>query len=102
ADRGVLEDAYRAFRAASPSALIATKLDEATSLGPILSLVLKRRLPLAYVADGQRVPEDLHLAGQKRAWLIQTAMRLAGAHADAADEETLAHRYADLGVAANG
>jgi flagellar biosynthesis protein FlhF len=102
ADRGVLNEAFAAFQPARPSALIATKLDEATSLGPVLSLVLQSSLPLAYIADGQRVPEDLHLAGRKRAWLIQRAMRLAGEHTRDQDEETLAYQYADRGLAANG
>ena len=40
---------------------ILTKTDEATSLGGALSVLIRSGLPLAYVANGQRVPEDLHL-----------------------------------------
>ena len=31
-------------------------------MGPVISAVIEQRLPVAYVSDGQRVPEDLHLA----------------------------------------
>ena len=36
-----------------------TKLDEATSLGGTLSALIRAKLPLAYLSDGQQVPEDL-------------------------------------------
>ncbi len=59
---------------------IVTKLDEALTLGAILSAVIESQLPVAYVTDGQRVPEDLQLArtnslvnlalsGQDQNWL---------------------------------
>ncbi|WP_018152153.1 flagellar biosynthesis protein FlhF [Leeia oryzae] len=41
---------------------ILTKIDEATSLGAGLDAMLRHRLTLCYVTNGQRVPEDLHLA----------------------------------------
>lgn len=100
-DLGHLRDALHAFRAARPIALIATKLDEATSLGPMLSLLIESGLTLAYLSDGQRVPEDLHLAGRKRAWLLQQAMRLAHSHAIETDEDALARQFARLELAAN-
>ncbi|MCB6183703.1 flagellar biosynthesis protein FlhF [Leeia sp. TBRC 13508] len=40
---------------------ILTKIDEATSLGASLDAMLRHRLTLCYVTNGQRVPEDLHL-----------------------------------------
>lgn len=39
---------------------IPTKLDEATSLGGLLSVVIEKQLSIAGLCDGQRVPEDLH------------------------------------------
>ncbi len=39
---------------------IVTKLDEAVSLGTMLDVVLRHRLVLHYMTNGQRVPEDLH------------------------------------------
>ena len=40
---------------------IPTKLDEAASLGSLLSVSIDRTLPVALVCDGQRVPEDIQL-----------------------------------------
>ena len=39
---------------------IPTKLDEAASLGGLLSVTIEKQLPIAGLCDGQRVPEDLH------------------------------------------
>lgn len=55
-----LEDCIRQFSATPLAGCILTKLDEATRIGAALSAVVRHRLPLAYVSDGQRVPEDLH------------------------------------------
>jgi flagellar biosynthesis protein FlhF len=40
-------------------ASILTKLDEAASLGEPLSVLMEHKLPLAYLSDGQGVPEHL-------------------------------------------
>jgi len=39
---------------------ILTKFDEAANLGTIISTVVENNLPIAYISDGQRVPEDIH------------------------------------------
>lgn len=39
---------------------ILTKLDEAASLGTVLDVAVRHRLVMHYMANGQRVPEDLH------------------------------------------
>jgi flagellar biosynthesis protein FlhF len=61
-DYSSMEQAIGAFGAARPEACILTKVDEAGSLGGALSALIHKALPLAFVADGQKVPEDLHLA----------------------------------------
>ncbi len=61
-DYSSMEQAINAFGAAKPAACILTKIDEAGSLGGALSALIHQALPLAFVADGQKVPEDLHLA----------------------------------------
>jgi len=38
---------------------VVTKLDESTSLGGILSVLIENQLTLHYVTDGQKVPEDI-------------------------------------------
>lgn len=41
---------------------IITKLDETASMGAVLDAVIRRKLILHYVTDGQKVPEDIHPA----------------------------------------
>ena len=76
ADRGCLAEALRVFQSANPESLVITKLDEAAALGGVLSLAIRAGLPIAYLSDGQRVPEDLHLAAPKRFWLMHNAVKL--------------------------
>ena len=42
--------------------LLFTKLDETSSLGPIVSLALKTKRPISYLTTGQNVPDDIELA----------------------------------------
>lgn len=62
AQQETLDEVIAAFRKARPEACIITKLDEAASLGGVLSALLKHRLPLAYISTGQKVPEDIQPA----------------------------------------
>ncbi len=57
-----LEETVRAFSQTRLAGCVITKIDEAASLGPALSAVSRHRLPVAYVSEGQRVPEDLRPA----------------------------------------
>jgi len=71
----VMDETIRAFSSVALDAAILTKLDEAASLGGVLSTVIKQHLPLMFVADGQRVPEDLHPARAQN--LVEQAAELA-------------------------
>jgi flagellar biosynthesis protein FlhF len=101
ADRACLAEAVKVFEAASPEALIVTKLDEAAGLGGILSLAIVGRLPVAYLSDGQRVPEDLHRAAPKRFWLLHNALKLSANAIAPPDENELAARFGHMELAAN-
>ncbi len=57
-----LEDIIQAFTTFGLDGCIFSKLDESTSLGGLLSAVVKHRLPVGFSCDGQRVPEDIHPA----------------------------------------
>jgi flagellar biosynthesis protein FlhF len=48
------------------TALLLTKLDEANSLGHLVSLVRGCRLPISYLTDGQNVPDDIQVAERRR------------------------------------
>jgi len=56
-------DAYEVFQ---PRRLLFTKLDETNSLGPIFNETVRTRKPLSFFTAGQRIPEDLVVAGQRR------------------------------------
>ncbi len=71
-----LEEIVKAFAPLKPLACILTKVDEAVSLGAAISTTLRHRLKIAYVCDGQRVPDDLHAARDKRIWLVSAAEQL--------------------------
>jgi flagellar biosynthesis protein FlhF len=71
-----LEEIVKAFAPLKPLACILTKVDEAVSLGAVISTTLRHRLKIAYVCDGQRVPDDLHAARDKRIWLVSAAEQL--------------------------
>jgi flagellar biosynthesis protein FlhF len=62
AQRKVLEETIRAFKGIDISGTILTKLDETMSLGESLSAVIKHRMPVSYITNGQRVPEDMEIA----------------------------------------
>ncbi|QLF94532.1 flagellar biosynthesis protein FlhF [Pseudomonas sp. ABC1] len=57
----VLKAAWHNYRRCGLAGCILTKLDEAGSLGDVLGLTISQHLPIAYLADGPRIPEDLHL-----------------------------------------
>jgi flagellar biosynthesis protein FlhF len=75
ASRGdTLDDVVRAFGGEGLAGAIITKTDEAVSLAAALDVVVRHRLLVHYVANGQRVPEDLHLPN--RAYLLDRAFRV--------------------------
>ncbi len=55
-----LDDVVRMYYSEKVIGCIATKLDEAVTLGAVLDVALRHRLTMHYMANGQRVPEDLH------------------------------------------
>ena len=59
---GDLDEVVRRFNSVQPQGVVLTKLDETGRLGSALSVVVDHQLPMAWVTDGQRVPDDLHRA----------------------------------------
>jgi flagellar biosynthesis protein FlhF len=93
AEAQALDEIVCAFVRVKPAACILTKVDEAASLGAAISTVLRHKLKIAYVCDGQRVPEDLHAAHLKRVWLIRAAMQLKERAPRVRDEAELARNF---------
>ncbi len=89
ADARTLDDVVRAYRGDELAGVILTKMDEALNLAPALDVVVRERLRLYYVTNGQRVPEDLHLANPL--YLVDRAFRAepSPTHTPQADEYPL-------------
>lgn len=69
-----LNEVVRAYQGSGLAGCIMTKMDEAASIGNVLDVVIRQKLRLFYISNGQRVPEDLHLAD--KAMLVDRAFRL--------------------------
>lgn len=68
-----LDDIVRAYRGSGMDGCILTKIDESPSLAPAIDCLVRYGLDLHYVTNGQRVPEDLHLANA--AYLVDRAFK---------------------------
>jgi flagellar biosynthesis protein FlhF len=92
AQRLALDETARAFAQMKLAGCIITKLDETGSLGEVLSAVAQQQLPIAYISDGQRVPEDLHQARANKL-VSQSVALLQQNSAEAPGEEALAAAF---------
>lgn len=70
----VLQETVRHFKKVQLSGCIFTKLDESLSLGEIISIAIQNRLPIGYLTNGQRVPEDIRVANAEK--LVKKAEQL--------------------------
>lgn len=57
-----LDETVEIFNRIDLKGVILSKLDEGGELGGAVSVLLRHQLPLLYLGDGQRVPEDLQVA----------------------------------------
>lgn len=87
----VLDEAMQRFTAFQPAAVMLTKLDEAASLGGALSALVGAGLPISYVAEGPRIPEDL--APARAHQLVARAVYLAQSTDATAGDELLARKF---------
>lgn len=67
-----LTDVVRAYKPFEMTGCIATKLDEAASIGNVVDVLIRERLRLFYTTHGQRVPEDIEIANKQS--LIERVM----------------------------
>jgi len=61
-----LQQTAERFASVGTTALILTKLDEATGLGNVLPLLASCKMPLSYLTNGQNVPDDIEVADPRR------------------------------------
>lgn len=88
-----LAETVRAFQGVALAGCILTKLDEATSLGGALSVAIENALPVAYVSNGQRVPEDMQPARAHS--LVIRSVSLMQHTGEMIEEEMLEHAFGE-------
>ncbi|MET0280577.1 MAG: flagellar biosynthesis protein FlhF [Steroidobacteraceae bacterium] len=94
AQAAVLEEAVHRFRVFEPRAVMLTKLDEAASLGGTVSALALSGMPVGYVANGPRIPEDL--APARAHQLVARAVALAKTSDASASDELLARKFGGM------
>lgn len=92
--RNLQDEVIRSFSRAGLNGCILTKIDEAASLGEVLSVLIQHKLPVAYVSDGQKVPDNLHTARGKL--LVREAVKLMQTTRKKPTEEELAYTFGGM------
>ena len=88
---GALDDMARYYKNRSVQGCILTKLDEAVSLGGVLTVVAQHELPLSYITHGPEVPDDIQPA--RVSLLLSKAVALSKAQQCEPDEDIMAMRF---------
>lgn len=68
-----IEDVMHSYHAEACAGVVLSKLDEAVKLGPALDALIRHKLKVLGVANGQRVPEDWHRLSAQA--LVHRALR---------------------------
>ena len=89
----------RAFSKAGLQGCILTKTDETTSLGESLSVLIHHNLPVSYLCDGQKVPDDLHQA--RGNLIVKQAVELMKKTKHAPSSEELAYTFGAIAGSAH-
>jgi flagellar biosynthesis protein FlhF len=90
-----LEEVVERYRGRSAVGAVLTKIDESVKLAPAIGVLLRHKLKLRYLSNGQRVPEDLHVPDALN--LVRTALRNEARHK--ADAPDLSRRGAGMAAA---
>ena len=75
AQQRVMQENVQRFKKIPLAGCIFTKLDESLSVGEIIDIAIQNNLPIGYLTDGQRVPEDIKVANAEK--LVTLAERMA-------------------------
>ena len=73
--QAVMQENVDRFKKVPLSGCIYTKLDESISIGEIITTSIQNGLPIGYLTDGQRVPEDIKVANAEK--LVTLADKMA-------------------------
>jgi flagellar biosynthesis protein FlhF len=88
----VLKAAYHSYKLCGLAGCILSKVDEAANLGEVLGLAISQHLPVAYLADGPKIPDDLQVPRSHQ--LVSRAVSLQTA--EDPSEEAMADMFAGL------
>jgi flagellar biosynthesis protein FlhF len=76
--QAVMQENVERFKKIPLVGCIYTKLDESLSAGEIITTAIQNGLPIGYLTDGQRVPEDIKVANAEK--LVMLANKMATKH----------------------
>lgn len=68
-----LDDVVHAYMGSGVAGCILTKTDEAAGVASALDVIMRHKMRLHYISNGQRVPQDLHLPN--RGYLMHRAFK---------------------------
>jgi flagellar biosynthesis protein FlhF len=85
------DEVVDAFSILKLNGCVITKTDEAASLGEIISVVIQHDLPVSYICDGQKVPDDIHQA--EGSALVEEAVTLMRDLNKSLSDEALAYTF---------
>ena len=77
AQEGFLRETVDRYRHLEMEGIAITKLDETTNLGGLLSLLIRERLPISYICEGQDLHNGLRSGHDCRASIASRAVSLA-------------------------
>ena len=80
----VMQETVAHFKRIPLSGCIFTKLDECLSLGEVINVAIANALPVSYLTNGQRVPEDIAVADAQT--LVKQAETLRNAQSSTAHQ----------------
>ena len=91
-----MDEVIKTFNAKELDGCIASKVDESTSIGGIISILIENKLQLNYISDGQKVPEDIHRANTTA--LLKQALEMVRQHPVSVNSDELAMSYSGGGL----
>jgi flagellar biosynthesis protein FlhF len=71
-----IEDVLISYHAAACRGVVLSKIDESVKLAPALDAIIRHKMRVVGIANGQRVPEDWHRLSAQA--LVQRALRASG------------------------
>ncbi len=86
-----MDEVIKTLNARDLDGCIASKVDESTSIGGIISILIENKLQLNYISDGQKVPEDIHRASTTD--ILKQALEMVRQHPVSVKTDELAMSY---------